>query len=162
MIMIMIHYDYLKDYDYHFKPPAKPGLFSKAQLQLQTDKYKMLFGAVSLARQRRATHKLGVGGLGTATVVSHPQFPNHEFFKPGRSFPVRLRHGNLNLDDDAGADVRGASLKFADSDDESPLDLVMNTGSVSVFWDVKSLDDLTKAKIDGTEGMKEYVLKDPL
>ena len=129
---------------------------------METEKYKMLFGAISLARQKRATHKLGVGGLGTATVVCDPQFPANEFFKPNRAFPVRLRHGNLNLDDDAGSDVRGASLKFADTDDESPLDLVMNTGSVSVFWDVKSLDNLTISKSKGEEGIKDYVLMDPL
>lgn len=122
----------------------------------------MIFGALSLSSQRRPTHKLGVGGLGMATVVSAPQFPSNEFFKPGRSFPVRLRHGNLNLDDDAGSDVRGASLKFADNNDESPLDLVMNTGPVSVFWDIKSLDDLTKSKIKGVEGIEEYVFMDPL
>ena len=147
-----------------FQPPPQPGSFSGAQLRLHTEKYKLLFGAKALATQKRPTHKLGVGALGTATVVSSPLFTGHELFTPDRSFPVRIRHANLGSDDDAAVDVRGASLKFADSDDESLLDLVMNTGRECVFWDVPSVDALTAARVtrDKEQGWKDYMAKDPL
>ena len=149
---------------YLLQPPPEPGAFSGTQLRLHTEKYKFLFGARALATQRRPTHKLGVGALGIATVVSSPTFPAHELFKPGHSFPVRIRHANLGNDDDAGVDVRAAALKFADSDGESPLDLVMNTGRECVFWNIPSVDDLTAARIasDKEQGWKDYMAKDPL
>lgn len=133
-------------------------------MRLHTEKYKLLFGARALLTQKRPTHTLGVGALGKVTIVTNPSFPEHELFTPGRSFPVRIRHANLSTDDDAAVDVRAASLKFADSDDESPLDLIMNTGRECVFWDIPSVDDLTAARVtsDKEQGWKDYMDKDPL
>lgn len=108
---------------------------------------------------RRATHTVGTGGLGNAKIVNNPKFPAHEFFQPGRTFPVRLRHANLKFEDDAASDARSFSIKFADNDSESPLDIVMNTGEANIFWDVESLDDFVPAN-EGESG-KKYVYKNP-
>ena len=108
---------------------------------------------------RRATHTVGTGGLGVVKIVENPKFPAHDFFQPGRQFPVRLRHANLKYIDDAGADARSFSIKFADSDSDSPLDIVMNTGEANIFWDVASLEDFVPVESGPTA--KEYVFKNP-
>src|SRR4029077_12557539 len=53
--------------------------------------------------------------------------------EPGREFPCRIRHATASMMDDAMTTVKSASVKFSDSADESPLDVVMNTGR-SLFW----------------------------
>ena len=108
---------------------------------------------------RRATHTVAVGGLGIAKIVNNPKFPPNEFFKPGRQFPVRLRHANLTHMDDAMADARSFSIKFADSDSESPLDILMNNGEANIFWNAPSLEDFIAARNEET--IKEYVFKNP-
>ena len=70
-----------------------------------------------------------------------------------------MRHANLKYTDDAGADARSFSIKFADADEESPLDIVMNTGEANIFWDVSSLNDFVPVKEGDTA--KEYVYKNP-
>ena len=77
----------------------------------------------------------------------------------GRKFPARLRHANLKYPDDAGADARSFSIKFADSDSESPMDIVMNTGEANIFWHTSSLEDFAPVK-EG-ETAQEYVYKNP-
>ena len=81
------------------------------------------------------------------------------FLIVGRKFPARLRHGNLKYQDDAGADARSFSLKFADSDSDGPLDIVMNTGEANLFWNSPSLEDFVPME-EGDAG-KEYVYKNP-
>ena len=77
----------------------------------------------------------------------------------GRKFDARLRHGNLKYKDDASSDVRSFSIKFADDDSESPLDIVMNTGEANVFWNVASFNDFVP--VNEGETAKEYVYKNP-
>lgn len=120
---------------------------------------KIVFGLMALKTRKRATHSYGFGALGKATIVSRPQFPDHEFFVPGQTFSVRLRHANLIYDDDAGADFRGAALKFADTDDDSSLDLVMSTGRGAALWNVKEIWNAIHSKIGGS--FKDYVLLSP-
>ena len=94
-----------------------------------------------------------------ATIVSNPQFPECDFFTPGASYPVRLRHSSLVKGHDAQADFRSASLKFADSDQDGPLDIIMMTGVGTVLWNVQTIFDLMKAL--GANDYKEYLLKNP-
>lgn len=88
----------------------------------------------SLIMRRRMSHNRGIVGAGTLRVVDNPAFPAHDFFTPGHQFRCRLRHAPVSYDDDAIIQVRAASLKFADTTYESPLDVEMNTGRISLFW----------------------------
>jgi len=65
------------------------------------------------------------------------------FFVPGKVFPARIRHANATKEDDAGSNIRGLALKFADNDVESPLDILLNTGFISPLWDLPSFVSLT-------------------
>ena len=145
------------------QPPQEPGAFSQAQLRLKMEKYKLLFGAKSLISRQRPIHRLGLGALGVATVVSNPVFPAHELFTLGRSFPVRIRLSSPKEDDDAAVDLRAIGVKFADNDMGSPLDLLMITGRECFFWNIPSLDDFTAylTSTDKVQGWKDYIAKDP-
>lgn len=122
-------------------------------------KIKTLFGLGALKTQQRATHANGFGAFGKIQIVNNPGFPEHEFFTAGRTFPLRLRHANLVFDDDAKCDFRAASLKLADSDDQSPLDIIMSTGRSAVLWDANSIYDTVRSKISGD--FKGYLLTTP-
>ncbi|XP_031557674.1 allene oxide synthase-lipoxygenase protein-like [Actinia tenebrosa] len=141
------------------KDPPAPGIFSQAQLQFHVTKIKTLFGLAALKTQKRGTHANGFGAFGKIQIVNSPQFPEHEFFTSGKTFPVRLRHSNLSFDDDAKCDFRGAALKLADSDDQSPLDIIMSTGRSAVLWDVNAIYDALNSKISGD--FKGYLLTSP-
>lgn len=86
-----------------------------------------------IVRRGRPTHRRGVAGAGTMTVIDAPTLPANGFFQPGRRFRAVVRHGNVSNDDDAGLDIRGAAIKLVDlaNPDAPGLDLVMNTGEVS-------------------------------
>lgn len=105
----------------------------------------------SLLMRRRMSHNNGVVTSGTLRVVPDPRFPPHELFAPGTEFRCRLRHASSSDDDDTVVQVRSASLKLADSRVESPLDLEMNTGPISIFWSVRSFFQFVSARkmIDG-------------
>ena len=108
---------------------------------------RLEFGTKALVTGRRATHMRGVGGRGTIRIVDQPEFPEHEFFQPGRVFPCRLRHANASFYDDAAIQVRGCSLKFADSDGDSPLDIIMNSGAIQAFWSLDSFMAFVAARL---------------
>ena len=93
-----------------------------------------LFGAGAKKKKGRGTHKTGVGGRGTLEILD-AGIPAHPLWKAGRRFDVVLRHANLNLDDDLGADYRGAALKIRDGG-EHVLDMLMNTGDSTVWCHV--------------------------
>ena len=105
------------------------------------------FGGLAVLSRRRATHGAGVGARGTVRIVDDPQFPRHDFFVAGRTFPLTMRHANVQTDDDAGLDVRGAAVKFSDHEAESPFDLPMNTGNASIFNDLNNFWHLIRAEI---------------
>ena len=86
------------------------------------------------SRRRRMSHNQGTAGRGKLRIVDNPQFPETEFFEPGREFPCRLRHGCVSFVDDTVNEVRSATLKFADTNFRSPLDIQMNTGDHCFFW----------------------------
>lgn len=114
----------------------------------------------ALFTQQRGAHTPGVQGVGAATVVSSPQFPEHELFKPGYTFPMRLRHSNLIRPDHAFTDIRAVCLKFADHDFDSPFDLFMNTGKEAAFWSIESFDQMLPA-LGSPESFKKLMLDSP-
>ena len=127
---------------------------------MKEQKFKVIFlAATAYNKGRRGTHIVATGGFGAAKIVDNPKYPPHEFFEPGRTFPVRIRHANLTYLDDATADGRSLSIKFADSDSESPFDLIMNTGEANIFWDIASFEDFTTSVLRSSS--EEYVYKNP-
>ena len=90
------------------------------------------------ARRSHMSHNNGVAGRGKLRVVENPEFPAHEFFKPGREFTCRVRHAAVGWYDDAMLVVRSMSIKFGDSEYKSAFDLEMNTGRITFFWNADS------------------------
>ncbi|XP_019646833.1 PREDICTED: allene oxide synthase-lipoxygenase protein-like [Branchiostoma belcheri] len=140
-----------------FQVPSLEGFAAKSKVENQITKMKLLafFGSL------RKSHAHGVGGVGTARIVSDPGFPDHEFFKPGRAFPVRIYHSNAIMADDASADRRGAFLKFSDEDIESPLDMELVTGSVDTCWDIPTLTGFMKAQRTNP-ALKDFCFEHPI
>lgn len=123
----------------------------RKQLRRTVRKAKLMFGFKALLTGRRTTHMRGIGTRGTIEIVDKPSFPDHEFFQAGKTFPCRMRHANASFYDDASIQVRSCSLKFADADFESPLDVLMNSGPTSAFWDLKSFMDFSIARSRSSE-----------
>ncbi len=151
-----------------YEPIPETTLISRAKLRAQTAVLQGIFAVSGLRTGIRPSHKLGAGLLGTATVNPDPAFPEHPFFKAGRTFPVRLRHSNLSPSDgwdDAGLSFRGAALKFADVDHGGPLDLVMNSGLRSFFWNGKTLFGISRypprSQGKTLEGRKQFFRTHP-
>src|SRR5258707_11957676 len=103
----------------------------------------------SFVTRTRMSHQNGIVARGRVRIVDNPLFPENDFFRPGVEFPCRLRHASVSQLDDAGLYVRGATLKFADQDVESPLDILMNGGTTSPFWNVWTFLQFTFARIRG-------------
>jgi arachidonate 5-lipoxygenase len=101
-----------------------------------------------------------VGAAGRVRIVDAPTFPAHPFFLAGKEFPLRLRHGTLQFED-AAMDIRSAALRFSDQGEESPLDLVMNTGPASAFWNIPSFMDFIKAKRAGKQALIAWSVRSP-
>ena len=83
----------------------------------------------------RATHTYGVGARGVARIVVPIGFPENDFFKPGKTYPVILRHSSPGgQKDNRARDGAAASLKFyGDTADPAAAglhDIMMNTGRV--------------------------------
>lgn len=94
-----------------------------------------LYFSVQGARTgQRGTHAPGVSARGVIRMRSALDIPEHPFFRPGRTFACRLRHSNASFADDAALVIRGAALKFSDSDMHTPLDILMNTGATPAFY----------------------------
>jgi arachidonate 5-lipoxygenase len=60
--------------------------------------------------------------------------------------------------DDTIIQVRAASLKFADSSYESPFDLELNTGTISLFWSARNFIEFVRCreKTNGTAFVRFY------
>jgi arachidonate 5-lipoxygenase len=110
------------------------ALWQKFQLWLYTWLWVLAVSVNSGMRRRRMTHNNAVLGRGFLKIVDNPEFPENDFFQPGREFPCRLRHGSANYMDDCMRVVRSASIKFADTRFKSPFDIEMNTGRRNFFW----------------------------
>ena len=103
----------------------------------------------SFFTRTRMSHENGILSRGRIRIVDNPDIPENDFFISGREFPCRLRHASVSLMDDAGLFVRGASLKFADEDVKSPLDLLMNGGATAPFWNMSTFAQFMYSKIRG-------------
>ncbi len=87
----------------------------------------------SLFRRIRMSHENGLVCKARIRILDHLTIPPSDFFEPGKEFACRLRHASVSFEDDARLVVRSASLKFDDSDQDSPLDIMMNTGTGGPF-----------------------------
>ena len=59
------------------------------------------------------------------------------------------------------SDFRGASIRFADSDQEdSPLDIIMSTGRPAVLSNVQTIYDALESYRSGN--VKEFYLNNPV
>lgn len=140
--------------------PAKPllwwGLF---RLWFWRVVLSRLFVKRARRLQRRPTHPLGVGATGHAVANPGPGVPTNTFFRPGRRLLLSLRHANLAREDDAMLDIRSASLSLVDGNDR--LDLPMNTGMVSAFWDTASFLQFVRANLKGKPGLQALLARSP-
>lgn len=121
----------------------------------------ILLLVASLIQRRRMSHNCGVLAAGKLRMVDNPAFPPHEFFTPGREMKCRIRHAPVSYDDDTIIQVRSASLKFADADFESPLDLEMNTGKISLFWSASNFLEFTGGRSEEPLPYRKYYDKYP-
>jgi hypothetical protein len=115
----------------------------------------------SIFMRRRMSHNCGVLAAGKLRVVQNPNFPPHDFFTPGREMKCRIRHAPVSYDDDTVIQVRSASLKFADTDFESPLDIEMNTGKISLFWSARNFFEFTGGRAEEPLPYRRYYDKYP-
>ena len=99
--------------------------------------------------RKRMSHENGVAVRGTVRIVDAPPQPRNEFFTPGREFAARMRHASVLYKDDAMLEVRSASIKFADSRDVSPFDLLLNNGRVGLFWSARTFIQFMRVSMAG-------------
>ncbi len=136
-------------------------MFSRVLLNLTITIIGIGFGLLGLlGRRGRATHTFGVGATGLLEILAKPLLPENSFFQAGMKHQIQVRHGNVTFEDDASKDVRSASLKLSLEEYESPLDLLMNTGPESVFWNLTTFIQFGWATALGESGLKRYVKKD--
>jgi catalase len=93
---------------------------------------------MGLKTRERMSHNNGIGAKGTFTFDLDPAIPAHPFFVQGKVMPCQVRHGMATFYDDAMATIKSLSLKLSDKPYESPFDMNLNTGRISLFWNVAS------------------------
>lgn len=69
------------------------------------------------------------------------------------------RHSNLRCDDDAASCPREAAIKFADQNEDGPLDLILMTGRTSMARNCNGFMDIMN--LHKTDDFKDACLKDP-
>ena len=121
-----------------------------------------LISLKSLVTRQRMSHQNGIVATGKIKIVDDLAMPANEFFTPGREFKCRLRHATVRFLDDAALCPRAASLKFADSDDRSPLDLLMNNGTATPFYSMSTFWQFMQTSIaGGREKSAKYLQDNP-
>jgi len=60
------------------------------------------------------------------------------------------------------ASYKTMSIKFGDHDEDSPLDLLLCTGRYGPFYNVSTLDQFYSALRTGNEGIRDYLLANPV
>ncbi|MEA3278245.1 MAG: hypothetical protein U9Q81_23735 [Pseudomonadota bacterium] len=131
------------------------GFYQRIVLALVTFTVTLLVSANSLFGRVRMSHENGIACSGRLKITDDPKFPPHEFFQPGRSFGCRVRRAAASFKDDAKLVVRSASIKFQDDRFNSPLDILMNTGNVPLFWNARTFVGFMASSIAGKG--KHYV-----
>ena len=121
----------------HVLPDAAPQalhrVVDRAALSGLTTTLVTMLSIHSLRSRKRMSHENGLCARGSLRILDQLDLPEHAFFTPGKQLRCRLRHSSVSFEDDASLVVRSASLKFADSNYEAPLDIEMNTGEISLF-----------------------------
>ncbi|KAG8389051.1 hypothetical protein BUALT_Bualt02G0189100 [Buddleja alternifolia] len=130
-------------------------------------KYKKIVGnlaanlaATTLKVRTRYFHRIGVSGKGLLKIYDNIKgLPDHKIFKPGKTYPIIVRHSNsLSADDDARIDARGAALRLF-SDCEAPLlDLTLKTGNA--FY-ARTISDFATWLVCGLPAREEHVKRAP-
>lgn len=124
-------------------------VLQRLQLALVTGGVTLLVAANSLFTKSRMSHENGLTLRGRLRLQPDPALPAHDFFQPGREFDCRVRHGAASFKDDAKLVVRSASVKFADVRGRSPLDLLMNSGVMPLFWNARTFVQFMRRSIQG-------------
>ena len=101
---------------------------------------------MGLKSRERMSHNNGIAARGKFTADPDPAVPLHQFFTKGKSYPCRIRHASATFYDDAMQCIRSFSFKLSDEDWNSPFDLELNTGSISLFWNVASFMKLASLR----------------
>ncbi|MBP7239253.1 MAG: hypothetical protein KBA14_03440 [Saprospiraceae bacterium] len=101
---------------------------------------------LSIPHRYRMSHNNGIAARGKVRIIDHPEFPPHDFFEPGRTFPARIRHASATFLDDAMNCIRSCSVKFSDENMNSPFDMEMNTGPINLFWSAASFLQFAKLR----------------
>ncbi|XP_013388118.1 allene oxide synthase-lipoxygenase protein [Lingula anatina] len=139
-----------------------PTWLSGLKLSWKSTKIRNLFGLDSIKGNGSFTYHSSVGGAGFAVLSENLNIPENDFFKPGKVFPIRMRHANLFTDDDASCDFRLASLKFADEDGGGPLDLIFSTGRMPLFYNLAELEKLDGALGKQEDGFRKWLFERPI
>jgi arachidonate 5-lipoxygenase len=134
---------------------ALSALWARFVLGLSTFGVTLLISANSLFAKVRMSHDNGYVLRGRLRIAADARVPDHDFFVQGRSFACRVRHGAASFKDDAKLVVRSASIKFADQRGRSPLDILMNTGRMPLFWNARTFMQFMRRSIQGKG--KHYV-----
>jgi arachidonate 5-lipoxygenase len=134
---------------------ALSALWARFVLGLSTFGVTLLISANSLFAKVRMSHDNGYVLRGRLRIAADARVPEHDFFVQGRSFACRVRHGAASFKDDAKLVVRSASIKFADRRGRSPLDILMNTGRMPLFWNARTFMQFMRRSIQGKG--KHYV-----
>jgi catalase len=101
---------------------------------------------MGLKTRERMSHNNGIAAKGIFTFDLDPEIPTHPFFKQGKVMPCQVRHGMATFYDDAMATIRSLSIKLSDQPYQSPFDMNLNTGSVTLFWNGASFLKLAKMR----------------
>lgn len=137
-------------------------IITKFGLWLLTAAIITLVALNSFFSRERMSHDNGLVCKARIKINDSLDIPPSDFFQPGREFPCRLRHASVSFADDARLVVRSASLKFSDTDHESPLDIMMNTGTAGPFSHAWHFLKFMIATIRGREQhIKPYLDKYP-
>jgi arachidonate 5-lipoxygenase len=132
-----------------------------ARLYLQGTVLQANFLMHALRTGERGTHPLGVGAAGSFTANPDSELPPNEFFASGRVYPVVLRHASVLLHDDAGMDVRGASLRIGDTPGNT-LELVLNSGPCPPYANGPQFFKFSRSVRKGAEATRKYGQWNPL
>ena len=72
---------------------------------------------------------------------------------------ICYRHSNVNCDDDAASCQREAAIKFADQNEDGPLDLILFTGRTAPARNSKGLGEILK--LTTPNEVRAHCEKDP-
>jgi len=131
------------------------GFGSRTRLTMQTNRAKKTVG--SATSHVRCCNS--VGAVGYAVVLADDRMPENDFFRPDIRFRIRLRHSNMRCSDDAGSCQREAAIKFADQNEDGPLDLILLTGRTALARNCNDLMGIMNAH--KPEELKNACLRDP-